>query len=240
MLGKQIKKIRIDNNMTQEQFGEALSHTKSTISKWENNSSQPDIVTLKRISELFNIKLDTLVNDIPNVKKRRQQDVLLVEWAKTNYSGIQDLRVPKTWAIIKWLFAVLTLGSLLLTFSPILIAQDSFGKKELVLMLIGMILFVVFIIGLTVAASFTRRSSITKRFNVSTKIYKQKIVIRNKVSNKTKYILPSDITDVEKEKYKSEFQVTITLGNSSVITLFMVDASVYTKVRKIQEGGKND
>ena len=240
MLGKQIKKIRIDNNMTQEQFGDVLSHTKSTISKWENNSSQPDIVILKRISELFNIKLDTLVNDIENIKKQNQHDVMLIEWKKANYSGIQDLKVPKTWVIIKRMFLISIIGSILLTFLPIIIAQDDYGKKEIYMLLAGIILSVIFMIGFTLAMMFATKSLMTKRFNVTAKIYKHKIVIKNIVSNNTKHIVSSDIMNVERQKYKTEFQVAIKLVNSSVITLFVVDASVYTKIKQIQKGGKND
>lgn len=60
-LGKRILKIRKDNKMSQDEFAEALDVTRQTVSNWENSKNYPDIETLIKISDQFNISLDILL-----------------------------------------------------------------------------------------------------------------------------------------------------------------------------------
>ncbi len=62
-LGNNIVKIRKDNNMSQEEFAEVFNVTRQTISNWENSKSYPDIQTLIKISDNFNISLDVLLKE---------------------------------------------------------------------------------------------------------------------------------------------------------------------------------
>ncbi len=61
-IGKLIKKIRKDNNLTQAELAEKLGVTYQAVSKWENGKNIPDIAVLKQISDEFNINLDDLLN----------------------------------------------------------------------------------------------------------------------------------------------------------------------------------
>lgn len=60
-LGKKILKIRKDNKMSQDEFADILNVTRQTISNWENSKNYPDIETLIKISDKFNISLDILL-----------------------------------------------------------------------------------------------------------------------------------------------------------------------------------
>ena len=60
-LGNKILKIRKDNKMSQEQFAEILNVTRQTVSNWENGKNYPDIETLIKISDKFNVSLDILL-----------------------------------------------------------------------------------------------------------------------------------------------------------------------------------
>lgn len=62
-LGNKICKIRKDNNLTQEDFAEKYNVTRQTISSWENSKSYPDLDTLVKISDDFNISLDVLLKE---------------------------------------------------------------------------------------------------------------------------------------------------------------------------------
>lgn len=66
-LGKKIVKIRKDNKMSQEDFAEQFDVTRQTISSWENSKSYPDIETLIRISNKFDISLDILLKEDRNM-----------------------------------------------------------------------------------------------------------------------------------------------------------------------------
>lgn len=61
--GQKIKKLRQDNNMTQEQLAYHLYVTRTAISKWETDKGFPAIDSLKMISNLFDISLDELISD---------------------------------------------------------------------------------------------------------------------------------------------------------------------------------
>lgn len=78
-LGKKIIKIRKDNNLTQEDFADKYSVTRQTVSSWENSKSYPDLDTLVKISDDFNISLDILlkedkkvIEDISNSQRERK------------------------------------------------------------------------------------------------------------------------------------------------------------------------
>jgi transcriptional regulator with XRE-family HTH domain len=73
-IGKFIKKIRKDNNLTQKDLADKLGVTYQAVSKWETGKNVPDISTMKLISEEFNINIDELLegkklNKTPNKNK---------------------------------------------------------------------------------------------------------------------------------------------------------------------------
>ena len=44
--------------MSQEQFAEEIGVTRQTVSNWEIYKNYPDISTIVKISDIFNISLD--------------------------------------------------------------------------------------------------------------------------------------------------------------------------------------
>ena len=60
-IGKTIKKIREEKNMTQEQLAEKLNVTRQAISNWENNKTQPDIDTIIKISEVLEVSVEEII-----------------------------------------------------------------------------------------------------------------------------------------------------------------------------------
>lgn len=69
-LGQTIISIRKERKMTQEEFARIFHVTRQTVSNWENEKSYPDLETLVRISEEFQISLDAMLKeDVQMVKK---------------------------------------------------------------------------------------------------------------------------------------------------------------------------
>ena len=60
-LGKRIASNRKRMHLTQDQLAEQLGVTAQAVSKWENDQSCPDITTLPRLAEIFNISTDELL-----------------------------------------------------------------------------------------------------------------------------------------------------------------------------------
>ena len=74
-IGRRIKNLRAEHNISQEQLSEKIYVTRQTISSWENDKSFPDLNSLIRMSEVFNITIDNLVKgDIIKMKEIINQD----------------------------------------------------------------------------------------------------------------------------------------------------------------------
>ena len=71
-----IKKIRKDNNMTQQEFANKFGVTYQAVSKWENGKNIPDISILKEICSEYNVKLEDFLNG--NIKKDKNNKSKLI------------------------------------------------------------------------------------------------------------------------------------------------------------------
>lgn len=72
-IGKKIRILRKNKNMTQEQLAEVLSVSAQSVSKWENELSTPEVTILPVIARYFGITMDELFNyrlDALNYKER--------------------------------------------------------------------------------------------------------------------------------------------------------------------------
>lgn len=63
MFGEKLKKLRTDNRMTQQELAKILKISSSTIGMYEQNRRSPDIETLKKIAQYFNVSIDYLVDN---------------------------------------------------------------------------------------------------------------------------------------------------------------------------------
>lgn len=63
MVGEKIKECRENQKMTQAEVAKALGIKSATVSKYESGTLEPNIEALKKLSELFEITIDELLND---------------------------------------------------------------------------------------------------------------------------------------------------------------------------------
>lgn len=59
--GKQVKQIRRDKDLTQEQMADMLNVSRQAVSNWENNKNLPDLELLVLMSKVFSLSLDQLI-----------------------------------------------------------------------------------------------------------------------------------------------------------------------------------
>ena len=64
-----LKYLRKEANLTQEQFAEKLNVSRQAVTKWESGQSYPDIQNLKEMADMFNVTMDALVGDIGSKKE---------------------------------------------------------------------------------------------------------------------------------------------------------------------------
>lgn len=83
--GKTLAKLRKERKLTQQELADLLHVTNKTISKWETNTTTPDIDTLKRISQVLNVPVDVLlgnskltINDEGNKHKLTKKKLILL------------------------------------------------------------------------------------------------------------------------------------------------------------------
>lgn len=69
-LSKQIKKYRVEANLSQEELADKVFVSRQTISNWENDKNYPDIKSLVLMSEIFEVSIDNLIKgDLERMKK---------------------------------------------------------------------------------------------------------------------------------------------------------------------------
>lgn len=78
-IGDKLKSIRTQRNMTQEQVCEVLEVSRQTISNWENSHSYPDIISIIKLSDLYNISLDDLLKEDKAMVYHMKESMNIVE-----------------------------------------------------------------------------------------------------------------------------------------------------------------
>ena len=63
VLGSKIHQLRKTNNMSQQNLADKLCVSNKTISKWECGNGSPDVETLNKIANIFEISVDELLNE---------------------------------------------------------------------------------------------------------------------------------------------------------------------------------
>lgn len=75
-VGKNIKKIRKEKNLTQDDLAERLHCTRQTISNYENGKSEPHIELLVEIAGVLDVEVNDLIYGLREKENRRKQKVL--------------------------------------------------------------------------------------------------------------------------------------------------------------------
>ncbi len=72
-IGKFINENRKRLNLTQKELADMLLVTSQAVSKWENGRGIPDIEMLGRLSEIFNVDINEIINGEFSTKKDKPQ-----------------------------------------------------------------------------------------------------------------------------------------------------------------------
>ena len=76
-IGKLIKEIRKNNNLTQKELAAKLGVTYQAVSKWENGKNIPDIGILKEISNEFNIDIAEILDGKIKTSKNKTTPLIV-------------------------------------------------------------------------------------------------------------------------------------------------------------------
>ena len=82
-ISKCIKDARQNNNISQERLAEQLGVSRQTVSSWETGKSYPDIVSVIKMSDIFNISLDKMLKEDKNLVNNIQEKMDTVKSNKS-------------------------------------------------------------------------------------------------------------------------------------------------------------
>ena len=63
MIGNRLKTLREEHTLLQKELAKKLGLTQQTISLYESNKREPDIKTLKKIANFFEVSVDYLIEN---------------------------------------------------------------------------------------------------------------------------------------------------------------------------------
>ena len=85
-LGENIRKLRNEQGVTQEQLAEALEVSPQAVSRWENEANCPDIGLLPAIAGYFDVTVDELLG-VDNARREEEIQGILDQSKKLRHEG---------------------------------------------------------------------------------------------------------------------------------------------------------
>lgn len=70
IVANNIVELRKEAKLTQVELAEKLNYTDKAVSKWERGESIPELLTLKKIAEIFGVTIDYLTSEKPRDEKK--------------------------------------------------------------------------------------------------------------------------------------------------------------------------
>ena len=113
-IGSKIKAARLEKKLTQEQVAEILGVSRQTISNWENEKSYPDIISVIKMSDCYEVSLDYLLKGEQKDQKMAEHLEESTNVVKSNANRnkiITILSYMLVWAIAMIVFWFFTSGS---------------------------------------------------------------------------------------------------------------------------------
>ena len=112
-IGSKIKAARIEKKLTQEQVAELLGVSRQTISNWENEKSYPDIISVIKMSEYYDVSLDYLLKgeEMKNYYDYLEESTNVVKSNTNRNKIVAILSYLLIWAYAMIVFWFFTSGS---------------------------------------------------------------------------------------------------------------------------------
>ncbi len=95
---KNLKLLRNQNKISQQQLADVIGVTQQSINKYENHSVEPDIETLIKIADYFETTIDYLVGRTENGKENAneitsEEKSMIINFRKLNADEKQIIRL---------------------------------------------------------------------------------------------------------------------------------------------------
>ncbi|MCI7767652.1 MAG: helix-turn-helix transcriptional regulator [Oscillospiraceae bacterium] len=70
MMESNLKRLRKQSGLSQEQVAEKLNVSRQAVAKWESGDSLPDIYNCRALADLYDITIDSLFDAVTDSKKK--------------------------------------------------------------------------------------------------------------------------------------------------------------------------
>ena len=71
VVAKNIVTLRKENNWTQVELAQKINFSDKAVSRWEKGEVLPDLETVQKLSEVFNVPISSLLESQDEVKKKK-------------------------------------------------------------------------------------------------------------------------------------------------------------------------
>ena len=98
IIAQNLIELRKSKNLKQSELSEAIGYSDKTISRWENGTSVPDVATLIKLAEYYNVSLEDLTKEnaiskhIEEKRKQSQEELI-------NFYSLIGLGVLTIWVV---------------------------------------------------------------------------------------------------------------------------------------------
>ena len=75
-IGENLRRLRREQNMTQETLAEKLGTSFQSVSRWENGTTYPDIEFLPAIARIFGTTVDNLIGCDSNPSDEEMEQIM--------------------------------------------------------------------------------------------------------------------------------------------------------------------
>ena len=129
MFGENLKTLRKNKGITQEELAVRLNVVRQTISKWEKGQSVPDAEMLVKLAEFFEVPVSQLLGS--RIEPEAQPDALAEQLARINEQlVIKNQRSKRIWKTIGIIAACIIVANILLVGLLLLFSYSAYENYE--------------------------------------------------------------------------------------------------------------
>ena len=103
--GEKLKEARKKAGLSQEEFAEKISVSRSAVAKWETDKSYPDIHSLLMVGNLFGVSLDTLIKGDIEIMKEKVEETKVKSFQRDSniFAVLLIVSIATVIPLYKWL-----------------------------------------------------------------------------------------------------------------------------------------
>lgn len=129
MFGENLKTLRRNKGITQEELAARLNVIRQTISKWEKGQSVPDAEMLVKLAEIFEVSVSQLLGS--RIEPGAQPDALAEQLARINEQlVIKNQRLKHVWKTIGIIAACILIANILFVGLMLLFSYSAYESYE--------------------------------------------------------------------------------------------------------------